>query len=251
MASGETGGKAGNWDEASLLPEALAQARRTRFTDLSFREPLRVLLRPLEQEAGLNQVGQASLRRRIVSLLVNRLRTEAYLERHPEIRTERIDAPYVIVGLPRTGTSLLHRLLSCDPQANAVAWWEDRNPAPFCDGPWDKSDPRIAHARAEIRTMLETVPSLANTHPWDAEGPDEEFMLLEHSFYTFYTTVPINMPSYAAWVAAHDERIAYRYLHLMLQLLQWQKRQAHTLGRRWVLKAPRHLHAPRGPWGGV
>jgi len=226
--------------ESRLLDEALRQAGRPRFHDLSFVEPMRVLLRSL-QEARLTAAGRSSMRARIVDLLANRLRVEEYLERFPEIRTEQIVAPCIIVGLPRTGTTMLHRLLSCDPNMTTLAWWESRNPVPFPDTNWGQPDARIAAARRQVQTILAAAPELAAMHPWDPEGPDEEFFLLEHSFYTFYSTVPVLMPHYASWAAAQDQTAAYRYLHLMLQFLQWQKRKAGRLGTCWVLKAPRHL----------
>ncbi|MFN8626952.1 MAG: sulfotransferase [Candidatus Binatia bacterium] len=228
----------GNEDE--LLDEALRKAGRARFLDGSFVEPLRVLLGSLAA-APLNAAGRFSMRARIVDLLVNRLRLEDYLDRHPEIHAEEIVAPCIVVGLPRTGTTMLHRLLSCDPNVTTLAWWESRNPTPFPDTKWNAADPRVAAARVQVQAILAAAPQLATMHPWDAEGPDEEFFLLEHSFYTFYSTVPVLMPAYASWAATQDQTVAYRYLRLMLQFLQWQKRQAGRLRKRWVLKAPRHL----------
>ncbi|MBP1685948.1 MAG: hypothetical protein H6Q33_2091 [Deltaproteobacteria bacterium] len=228
------------FEEGELLDEALRKAGRARFLDESFVEPLQVLLRSLE-DAPLNVAGRYSMRARIVDLLVNRLRLEEYLDRYPEIRAEEIVAPCIIVGLPRTGTTMLHRLLSCDPNATTLTWWESRNPTPLPDTNWKEPDPRIAAARRQVQTILAAAPELATMHPWDPEGPDEEFFLLEHSFYTFYSTVPVLMPRYASWAAVQDQTVAYRYLRLMLQFLQWQQRQAGRLGKRWVLKAPRHL----------
>jgi hypothetical protein len=228
------------FEESDLLDEALRKAGRARFHDQAFLQPMRVLLRSLG-EAPLNGAGRSSIRTRIVDLLVNRLRLEEYCERHPEIHAEEIVAPCVIVGLPRTGTTMLHRLLSCDPTTTTLAWWESRNPAPFPETKWDQPDPRIAAAQRQVRAILAAAPELATMHPWDPEGPDEEFFLLEHSFYTFYSTVPVLMPSYASWATQQDQTAAYRYLRRMLQFLQWQKRKAGRLGARWVLKAPRHL----------
>lgn len=228
-------------DESSILDEALRRAGRGAFVDRTFVEPLRVLLHSLNTEAHLNAAGQFSMRTRIVDLLVNRLRLEHYLESHPEIRDEQIAAPFVIVGFPRTGTTMLHRLLSCDPATNAVAWWENRNPAPFPNTVWGQPDPRIAAAHQQVRAILDAVPALAAIHPWDPEGPDEEILLLEHSFYSTMPASMANVPTYDAWVKLQDNTAAYRYLELMLQFLQWQKRQARHVGTRWVLKTPHHL----------
>ncbi len=228
-------------DEQSIVAEALEKAGRSRFADESFREPMRVLLRSLDEEASLNAAGRFTMRTRIVDLLVNRLRLEEYLDRHPEIRDERIGDPVVIVGLPRTGTTMLHRLLSCDPGVNSVAWWENRNPAPFPGGEFGDADPRIAAAHEQVEQILKAVPKLAAIHPWDPEGPDEEILLLEHSF---LSTTPGSMayvPTYDRWMKDQDQTPAYQYLKLMLQFLQWQKRQAGRARDRWVLKTPHHL----------
>ncbi len=227
--------------EESILAEALDKAGRPGFADDSFREPLRVLIRSLDEEADLNAAGRFSMRTRIVDILVNRLRLEEYLDEYPEIRDEEIAAPFVIVGLPRTGTTMLHRLLSCDPKTNAVAWWENRNPAPFPGAEWGAADPRIAEAHVQVRAILEAVPELAAIHPWDPEGPDEEILLLEHSFYSTTPGSLAKVPGYDTWVKLQDQTPGYEYLELMLQFLQWQKRQAGNAGERWVLKTPHHL----------
>lgn len=239
MAEGASGPV--SLDERSILDEALQRAGRARFADDAFLAAMRVLLRSLEEEGDLNAAGRFAMRTRIVDLLVNRFRMEEYLECHPEIRDEQIGAPFVIVGLPRTGTTMLHRLLSCDPTTNAVLWWENRNPAPFPGTKWGEPDPRIAAAHQEVRAVLAAVPELAAIHPWDPEGPDEEIMLLEHSFYSTTPPSMANLPLYDSWVKQQDQTAAYEYLKLTLQFLQWQKRRAGTVGTRWVLKAPHHL----------
>ena len=118
------------FDEASILAEARAKAGLRDFGDESFRAPLRVLLRSLETEAHLNAAGRAAQHARIVDSLVVRLSAEDHFRRHPEILEEKIESPVVIVGLARTGTTLLQRLLASDPFFQAVLWWECRNPAP-------------------------------------------------------------------------------------------------------------------------
>jgi hypothetical protein len=228
-------------DEASILAEARERAGLSEFGDDSFREPLRRMLHALDTEAHLNEAGRAAQRERTVGLLVNRLRIEDWLARHPEILDERIGAPIVIAGLPRTGTTLLHRLLSCDPGLYAGLWYELRNPAPFPGSDWRREDPRIADAEEQVKQVLASVPELATIHPWDHRGADEEIMLLE---YTFLSTMPeagANVPEFGRWIARQDQRPAYRYLERMLKFLQWQKRAKGQRADRWVLKAPYHL----------
>ena len=228
-------------DADSIVAEARAAAGLTDFGDESFREPMRVLLRALDEEAQLTPIGRAAQRQRVVDLLVNRLRAEACFARHPEILDEAIRAPIVIVGLPRTGTTLLHRTIASDTQRqHAARWYECRHPAPLGDDTTGE-DPRIARAEAEVRAMLEAVPALASMHPLDARAPDEEILLLEHSFYSTTAEGTANVPSYGEWLSRQDHRPAYRYLRRLLQLIQWQQRRAGSRAERWVLKTPHHL----------
>lgn len=227
------------FDADAIVADARAAAGLTDFGDESFRVPMGVLLRSLDEEAQLTPIGRAVQRQRVVDLLVNRLRAEACFARHPEIRDEAIRAPIVIVGLPRTGTTLLHRTIASDPRLYAARWYECRHPAPLGDAPGD--DPRIARAEAEVRAMLEGVPALASMHPLEATAPDEEILLLEHSFYSTTPEASANVPSYGAWLDRQDQRPAYRYLRRLLQLLQWEKRRRGVHAERWVLKTPHHL----------
>jgi len=229
-------------DEASILAEARARAGLVDFGDESFREPLRRMLRGFETEAGLNENGRIAQRERTIGLLVNRLRVEDWLRRHPEVLDEEIHAPIVIAGLPRTGTTMLHRVISQDPGIFAARWYELRNPAPFPGSEFRKDDPRIPDAKAQVEAILAGVPELASIHAWDPVGADEEIMLLE---YTFLSTMPnsaAHLPEFGSWVAKQDQRPAYRYLERLLKFLQWQKRAAGQRGERWVLKAPYHLN---------
>ena len=232
-------------NETSILREARARAGLEDFGEQDFREPMRVLLQSLDEEACLTQAGRAAQRERIVGLLVGRLRTRDWLMRHPEILDERIAVRFVVVGFPRTGTTLLQRLLASDPRATSLKWWECRNPAPFPDwSPAEASrvrDPRIADAEEQIRVMLEHNPDLASVHPLEAEASDEDVMLLEHAFQSSTPAGFAHVPSYLRWHLEQDGRPAYRDHKRFLQFLQWQKRQRGEAIGGWVLKAPHHM----------
>jgi len=213
------------------------------FGDESFREPLERLLWSLEHEADLNDVGRAVFQQRMIDILATRLRVQEYLKRYPEIREEVIEAPLVIVGLPRTGTTMLHRTIAADHRMYAPLWYEVRFPCPALD--WDftvEGDQRITDARAEMRAMVDANPDLLAIHPMDATGPDEDIMLLEQSFYSFMTQSSANVPTFDAWLEQQDHTPGYEYLKLLLQFLQWQKKRSGQLAQRWTLKAPHHLH---------
>lgn len=224
-----------------VLDEARRRAGLDDFGDDAFREPMGILLASLEEEADLSPVGRVSMFERIVGSLVGRLSAQDYFVRHPEILDEEIVAPTVIVGLARTGSTMMHRLLAADPDVYAVRWWECRAPSPYPGSDWRRDDPRIPDAYAEIETILAAAPELAAIHPWDAEGPDEEIMLLEHAFLSGVPDAFCNVPTYRRYVMDHDLRDGYAYVKRMLQFLQWQKKQAGHHASRWVLKAPFHL----------
>ncbi len=229
------------FDERALLQEAERTTGLSDFGDPAFREPLRVLLGSLRDEAPLNATGIAMLRGRVLESLVTRLRTEDWIRRNPEIEREEIRAPIVVVGQTRTGTTMLHRLLASDPRHHGPLWWEVRFPAPLPGTRWDAPDPRIPIAEAEVAGILAADPEQASIHPWDAQAPDEEIMLLEHAFLSHVPESFTNLPTYRAWIDAQDWTPAYATLRRFLQFLQWQKRKRGALRERWVLKTPGHL----------
>lgn len=221
--------------EASRLAGGLAD-----FGDPRFREPASVLVRAMNAEGGLSQAGVHIWRRRIVEMLRNRLVMEDYYRRYPEISRERILGPIVIVGLPRTGTTLLQRVLGCDRRFHPMLTWESRYPTPMVEPGTPGPDPRIAVVTAETEAILKANPTLLAIHPMSATEPDEEGMLMEHSFQSFFDAYA-DIPSYTEWMWGHDQTMAYEYLERMLRFLQWQKRRRGEEAGEWVLKTPHHL----------
>ena len=229
-------------DEKAVLEEATRRSGGLEdFGEAAFREPMRRLLVALDTEARLHEAGRAALFERTVGLLVERLRTEAAIRRHPEILDERIEAPIAIVGLMRTGTTMLHRMTASDPRLHALLWYEARHPAPFPDAPPGGPDPRIGDAEREVQAMLGASPDLIAAHPMDAHAPDEEILLLEFGFFSTNPYAFCSIPGWERWREQQDPRPAYRYLDRLLRFLQWQKRRRGEPGRRWILKTPYHL----------
>lgn len=229
------------FDPEALLAEArAASGGLDDFGDPSFRPALDVLCASLDQEARLSETGRYALRLKLLGQLGNRLRLEQAFHAHPEIADEAIAPPLVIVGLPRTGTTKLHRLLSRDPRFWWMAFWESQFPLPFPGEPEGQPARRIAEAHRLIDMMTTAMPKLMAIHPMSAEEADEEVMLMEHSLLSAFDAYA-HIPSYTRWLDRQDQSPAYRYLARMLQHLQWQKRKRGVCGQRWVLKAPHHL----------
>jgi hypothetical protein len=232
--------------QPAFTPERLLEeARRlagglSDFGDPSFRAGMTKSCESLHREAGLSETGRYLFRQKFLGQLVNRLRIEDYFKRYPEIAQETVAPPVVIVGLPRTGTTKLHRLLACDPRFYWMAFWEACYPVPFADEAPGKPEPRIAKGRADVALMVEAMPQLVAIHPMNADLADEEFMLMEHSFLCGLNAYA-DVPGYMTWLDQQDQTPPYRFLHRVLQFLQWQKRQRGIVAERWVLKAPHHL----------
>jgi hypothetical protein len=228
------------FDESALLADARRKAGLEDFGDEAFRTPLRVLLASLA-EAPLNAVGTTVLRTSIRRSLVQRLRAEDWRRRHPEIAEERIEQPLVIVGMMRSGTTLVQRLLARDPRFLTALGWEIAEPAPRPGTDFRAPDPRIADGIATSEQMRKFAPELHAIHPTDAMEPDEEIVFLADAFLSHVPEASCDVPVYRAWIDEQDFIPAYRYLHRMLQLLQWQKRMRGEHRERWLLKTPAHL----------
>ena len=223
--------------------EILDQAKsETGLSDLGeplFFEGLNKLIDSINNEASLNEIGIQAQPIRIQGLLSNRLRFEEDLKKFPEILDQEIIAPIVIVGLPRTGSTMTHRLLASDPKHTAMLWWEGRYPALLPGEKRGDIEARMELGKAEVDAVVAASPEALDIHPWDYKGADEEILLLEHNF---LSTVPesfMALPSYSEWIEEQDHTLAYEDLKKFIQYLQWQNPGREK--KRWVLKSPHHL----------
>ena len=223
--------------------EILDQAKsETGLSDLGeplFFEGLNRLIDSINHEANLNEIGIQAQPIRIQGLITNRLRFEEDLKKFPEILDQEIIAPIVIVGLPRTGSTMTHRLLASDPNHTAMLWWEGRYPALLPGEKRGDIEARMELGKAEVDAVVAASPEALDIHPWDYKGADEEILLLEHNF---LSTVPesfMALPSYSEWIEDQDHTLAYKDLKKFIQYLQWQNPGREN--KRWVLKSPHHL----------
>ena len=226
-------------NQTEIINEAKNQTGLEKFGNPLFMDGFEALISSINQEADLNEIGVEAQKHRLIGILANILRIENAFKENPEILEEEIKSPVVIVGLPRTGSTMTHRLLASDPNHTAMLWWEGRYPA-MLEGE-QRGDPldRMEMGKAEVEAVMQASPDALTIHPWDYKGADEEILLLEH---TFFSTVPesfMRLPSYSNWVESQDHIHAYKQLKKMLQYLQWQNPGREN--KRWVLKSPHHL----------
>ena len=237
-------GNPGIFDLATVLADAQRKESLTDWGAGEFERPLSVLLADYA-DADLNVVGTHILRSGILHSLRMRLRAQEWVRRHPEILDERIAAPVVVVGMMRSGTTLLQRLLAADPRFNCAYGWEVVEVAPRLDYQFAGIDPRIAISEAREAKTRELAPDLFAIHPMYAREAEEEIVFLADAFLSHVPESGAHLPAYRSWLDEQDFTPAYDYLHRMLQFLQWQKRQRNPEGtcssQRWVLKSPAHL----------
>ena len=222
-----------------IIDAAKNQTNLGYFGNPLFLEGFECLVQSINQEADLNDIGMEAQQQRLIGILANLLRIEDACMHHPEILNEEIKSPVVIVGLPRTGSTMTHRLLASDPRHTAMLWWEGRYPAMLANEVRGHPDERMEMGKAEVEAVMQASPEALTIHPWDYKGADEEILLLEH---IFFSTVPesfMRLPTYSKWVESQDHIHAYAQLKIMLQYLQWQNPGRNK--KRWVLKSPHHL----------
>jgi hypothetical protein len=222
----------------ALMEAAVAQTGLTDFGDPGFREPLGILCTALRTEVGLSPRGVAAAWSQLVQLLKNRLLIEDLLGRHPEIHEVPVVRPIIITGLPRSGTTHLHNLLSADTALRSLPYWEAVQPV-LPDGEWPavgEPDPRIERAAQSLELMNTALPYWRRMHEMTAEHRHEEIHLLAIDFSgTLFPSMGL-MPSYWEWYHGTDQTRSYEYLRTVLRVLTWLRG-----GDRWVLKAPQHL----------
>ncbi|GFG78243.1 putative sulfotransferase [Mycobacterium paragordonae] len=228
------------FDAAAMLAEAQRKESLTDWGPGEFERPLRVLLTDYER-ADLNPIGTHILRSGIVHSLRMRLRAQEWIRRHPEILDEQVAAPIVVVGMMRSGTTLVQRLLAADPRFLCAYGWEVVEVAPKLDETFTGTDPRIAISEAREAKSRELAPDLFTIHPMYAREAEEEIVFLADAFLSHVPESGAQLPHYRSWLDQQNFTPAYDHLHRMLQFLQWQKRRRGVHGERWVLKSPAHL----------
>lgn len=227
--------------DLELAPEPLMDiaAEQTGLDDFGapdFVERLDVLCQALRTEARLSPAGVMAQHGLITGLLRNRLLIEDRIRKHPEILDVEIRRPIIICGLPRTGTTHLHNLMSADPALRSLPYWESLEPVLSETEAGETPDPRRARTEQALWLVDTVMPHFKRMHEMTVDHVHEEIQLLAIDFSTmlFETTAP--MPTWRDYYLTHDQRSSYEYMRRILQVMQWERG-----GHRWVLKSPQHL----------
>lgn len=228
-------------DRATLIHNACEECGLDNFGDTWFFEHIDELLTRLASEAALSAEGLFGAEAMITAALVKRLRHIELIKQHPEILEEQVNVAAVIVGLPRTGSTMLHRMLSSAPGMTAVRWYEAQNYVPLPDEQQEDPTPRLEAAQQILDYMLLKIPELMSIHPMSIDQADEEVIILGQLFSSTMIEASYFVPGYAMWLTEQSAVHAYNDLYQVLQSLQWQN--PARKGKRWVLKTPGHLMA--------
>jgi Sulfotransferase family len=222
----------------TLIAAACAQTGLDDFGSDSFREGLAVYCDSASSQAQLNQIGAMVVPGAILACLTNRLRVVDWVKRHPAVSDERIEAPIVVVGMFRAGTTFLSYLLEKDERHRPLLRWEAGDSVPPPEPETLRTDPRIATARAGAAMMDQINPRIRIVQSEEPDGPTECISVLNQDFKSLLWEVMANAPAYGEWLHAADHRSAYEHHKRVLQVLQ-----SGGVRGRWSLKSPHHaLH---------
>ena len=226
-----------------LMEQASRETGLNNFGDERFLEPLQVLLKAYREEADMNPIGRALARSNVLRLLKGRLYAEQVITQNPQVLHQSLGDPVVIVGLGRSGTTRLHRLLAADERFLHLKSWESVYPAPYpecfdarAEG---TTDPRITTLEQALKAVLYMSPQIAAVHPLGTFEVEEEIGLLQHAFATQLFEILSPIPSFAEYLMTTDQTPAYEYLARLLKVVSWFRDDPP--GKTWLLKSPQHM----------
>jgi hypothetical protein len=224
------------FDPERLVATACDEAGSDDFGDDGWQSGLQRAADALVNEARLSAIGVEIAYLDMMRALKNRLDVIAWRKAHPEVAEEPITAPIVIIGQPRSGTTILYDLLAQDPDLRAPLTWEVDAPCPVPQPETYHTDPRIALTQATIEMSEQIVPGFLAFHPMGALVGQECVRITASEFTSMIFPVQYRVPSYSRWLLYEaDHAGAYRFHRIFLQHLQSGVRG------QWLLKSPAHL----------
>ena len=225
-----------NFDTTELMTRAQSETGLGDWGDDDFREPFRLLVKSLNQEAVLSEIGRARVHQWLMTRLTQRLKLLEDRRCIPAIADEKIVQPIFILGLPRAGTTFLHTLMGQNPDMMVPLHWQLINPSPPPCDPSIDHQPAIKWTQDMLAFQGWLDPKLQKMHFSDASLPEEDFLAFELSMVSMSFFGFFDVPGYASTVFKSDDfGAAYRWHKYVMQALQYK-----GSAKRIVLKAPEH-----------
>lgn len=206
--------------------------------DDNYREALGVLLESYQRDADLTELGSKMQRFFVRNALVARLVSEAAWKQYPQHADVTIEKPIFVTGLPRTGTTVLHRLLTADPQHQGLEMWLAEFPQPRPPRETWASNPVYQQLDAQFSRHHDENPDYTGLHFMTADEVEECWQLLRQSLHSVSYETLAHLPTYARWLAQQNWTKPYQRHRRNLQLIG-----LNDPGKRWILKNPSHLFA--------
>jgi hypothetical protein len=217
-------------------------ASATRLTGLTdygeddYTDGLAVILESYARDADLTQLGQKVARVGLRGALAARLLANAAWAAHPEHADVQVSTPIFVTGLPRSGTTALHRLLTADPGHQGLELWLAEFPQPRPPRATWAANPVFRHIQSGYEQHHVEHPEFMGVHYIAADTVEECWQLLRQTLRSVSYECLAHLPTYSAWLAGQDWTRPFRRHRRNLQLIG-----LNDAGRRWVLKNPSHL----------
>lgn len=220
----------------NLISSAIKKTGLEDFGDPSFQVGLEMLTTALREQAQLSQIGQLVAYFNLQDYLCVRLALVDYRAKRPEVSTQTLARPLFILGLPRTGTTILYELIAQDPLFRSPASWEVAKPMPPSTEQNHTQDKRIRAVDMQLAMSEKLSPGFKAIHAIGARLPQECVYLFSSNFVSEQFGYMYNIPAYRSWALQHDMSSTYRWHAHFLQHLQ-----VDFSRERWLLKTPSHL----------
>lgn len=223
------------------VEELMAKSRDMAAVDLvdnDIVEPLTVLHKALNEESAIDEEGARAYETKFLRLLTNRLRMKRDFQRYPEIAEQQIKGPLIVMGVARSGTTKLQKVLAASGDFNFLTFWQNYNWASISGEPGESVNARIAEAEDFCHWFDIRSPETKLGHQFSALEPEEEGPLSEGCFVAPSFIGYAELPSYAQWLATQPRSVLLEFLRDVLKYLQWQG--LASADRPWLLKSPNY-----------
>lgn len=221
---------------AELHQDASTSTGLDDFGDPAYRGPMQVLIDSHNQDAGLTEAGVRRTRAMLTTVLKVRLQLEQAYKRWPEASDLAIKRPIFVTGLPRTGTTALHRLLCLDADHQGLEQWLTESPQPRPPKSEWAANPDYQRTQREIDARHEANPGMEGVHFMSPDMVEECWRAERLSMRSIAFQNIAHLPTYSDWLSTQDMGPAYDAHQAMLRIIG-----LNDADRRWVLKSPSHL----------
>ena len=199
---------------------------------------LRKMVHSINKEARLNFFGRLAVKNLMERTLYGRFKVEQVLAQNPEIEQAEIKQPVFIIGMPRTGTSILHAMMHQDPAHRSPLAWECLLPYPVPKPETFTNNDQLKTITKEFDQLFKLVPDFLKKHYMAADSPQECLAINNLDFNSFQITAQLYASTYMDWFADESDSLETMKFHKrFLQYLQ----SGGVKAERWLLKSPVHL----------